>query len=235
MGGDDGLLELAWRSAPLLARGAWNTIWIGMVSFALALAIGFLVAGARLYGPLPLRWLAIGFVSVLCGTPLLVQILLIYYGLPQFGLAVAAIPSVILALALHVGAFVAEDFRGSLQSVNGGQWDAGAALGLSFRAALWRIVAPQALRAVLPTLGTRFIGMMKETSLASVVTVVELTRVAESVGASTFRYLEMFVIIAAIYWSISTVLALGQAWLERRLAWSGRNGVRPSNRGARDG
>jgi len=150
MGSNDGFLDLVWRSLPLLVQGTWTTIWIGVVSFALALAIGFLVAGARLYGPVALRWFAICFVSALCGTPLLVQILLIYYGLPQFGWAIAAIPSVILALALHVGAFVAEDFRGSLGSVNSGQWDAGSALGLSFRAILWRIIAPQALRAAFP-------------------------------------------------------------------------------------
>jgi cystine transport system permease protein len=160
---------------------------------------------------------------------LLVQVLLLYYGLPQMGVVLPAVPTVIAAFALHSGAFIGEDLRGAIDSVDRGQWDAGAALGAKPHLVLLLIVLPQALRAAVPTLGTRFIGAMKETSLASVVTVVELTRVAEKVGSSSFRYLEMFVIAAAIYWLLSFTIARFQALLERRLRLPHHVGAVPPN------
>jgi L-cystine transport system permease protein len=149
--------------------------------------------------------------------PLLTQLLLVYYGLPQLGIVIAAIPSVLFTLAVHSGAYISEDLRGGLQSIDKGQWEAGYTIGMTFRQALRRVIVPQAIRVVTPSLGSRFISMMKETSLASVVTVVELTRVAERVGSATFRYMEMFVIVAVIYWLINSVLSFLQAGLERRL------------------
>jgi L-cystine transport system permease protein len=211
------MLDLVQRAAPTLLEGLWTTLWLGVVSFALGLVVGFVVAVMRMFGPLPLRWLAGAFVSVLRGTPLLTQLLLIYYGLPQLGIVIAAIPSVLFTLAVHSGAYISEDLRGGLQSIDKGQWEAGYTIGMTFRQALRRIIVPQAVRVVTPSLGSRFISMMKETSLASVVTVVELTRVAERVGSATFRYMEMFVIVAIIYWLINSVLSFLQAGLEQRL------------------
>lgn len=211
------MLELVQRAAPTLLEGLWTTLWLGVVSFVLGLVVGFVVAVMRMFGPLPLRWLAGAFVSVLRGTPLLTQLLLVYYGLPQLGIVIAAIPSVLFTLAVHSGAYISEDLRGGLQSVDKGQWEAGYTIGMTFRQALRRIIVPQAIRVVTPSLGSRFISMMKETSLASVVTVVELTRVAERVGSATFRYMEMFVIVAIIYWLINSVLSFLQAGLEQRL------------------
>lgn len=211
------MIELVSRAWPLLVTGTLVTIGLGLASYGAALVIGLLVALSRLYGSRPARLLSRIFVSFMCGTPLLVQILLLYYGLPQMGLVLPAIPTVIAALALHSGAFIGEDLRGAIDSVGQGQWDAGAALGAKPRLVLLLIVLPQALRAALPTLGTRFIGAMKETSLASVVTVVELTRVAEKVGSSSFRYLEMFVIAAGVYWLLSFAISRLQAFAESRL------------------
>jgi cystine transport system permease protein len=211
------MIDLAIRAWPLLVAGTVATIGIGLASFLLALPVGLGVAVVRLYGFGAARGLARVLVSFICGTPLLVQVLLLYYGLPQIGVVLPPIPTVIAAFALHSGAFVSEDLRGAISSVDRGQWDAGAALGASRRLVLLLIVLPQALRAVVPTLGTRFIGAMKETSLASVVTVVELTRVAEKIGSSSFRYLEMFVIVAGIYWVISFVIARLQIAMETRM------------------
>lgn len=216
------MLELFARALPLLVTGTLVTIGLGVASYLLALPIGLALAVARLYGHRLLAYPTRVLVSFLCGTPLLVQILLLYYGLPQLGIVLPAIPTVIAAFALHSGAFIGEDLRGVIGNVGRGQWDAGASLGLTPFRVLFLVILPQALRAAVPTLGTRFIGAMKETSLASVVTVVELTRVGEKIGSSSFRYLEMFVIVAAIYWGLSFLIARLQVWLETRLATKGQ-------------
>lgn len=211
------MIELFHQALPLLLVGTLATVGIGIASYLLALPIGLGIAVGRLYGRPVLQVFLSTCVSFFCGTPLLVQVLLLYYGLPQIGIVLPAIPTVIMAFALHSGAFIGEDLRGAIASIAQGQHDAGFALGLTKPLILLLIIVPQALRSALPTLGTRFIGVMKETSLASVVTVVELTRVAESVGASHFRYLEMFVIVAGVYWLISFAISRLQRHLEKRL------------------
>jgi len=210
--------DLFVRAAPLLAEGVVVTIFLGTTSFALGSLIGLLVALSRLSGIAPLTWFAVVYLSIFRGTPMLVQILLIYFGLPQLGITLDPIPSAIIALSLGVASYQSENFRSGILGVEKGQREAAFSIGMTAWQAMRRIVFPQALRIATPTIGNRFIALMKDTSLASVVTVVELTRVAERVGSATFRYLEMFVIIAAIYWAISTVLSIGQETLERRMA-----------------
>lgn len=210
-------MDLIERALPLLAQGLVITLYLGVVSFVFACVFGFVLTIARLYGGPVLRAVAVTYISVIRGTPILVQILLIYFGLPQFGVQLEAIPSAILALSLHAAAYLAEDFRAGFLAVSNDQWEAGYTLGMSFPQALRRVVLPQALRVITPPVGSRFISLMKDTSLASVITVVELTRVAESIGSATFRYMEMFLIVAFVYWLVNSLLSLGQAGLERRL------------------
>lgn len=210
------MLDLVQQALPLLWRATLMTVAIALASYGLALAVGLAVAVVRLFGPAPARHLCAVVVSFLCGTPLLLQVLLLYYGLPQGGVVLPAIPTVIAAFALHSGAFISEDLRGAIGAITRGQYDAGYALGLTTPKVLLLVVLPQALRSAVPTLGTRFIGVIKETSLASVVTVTELTRVAESVGSSSFRYLEMFTIVAGIYWFLSFLAARLQVVCEQR-------------------
>lgn len=210
-------MDLIQRSLPLLVQGLVVTLFLGVVAFTLGSALGLLIALARLSRLRPLRWFAVGYVSIFRGTPLLIQILLIYFGLPQVGIRLEPIPSAILALTLHAAAYLSENFRSGIMAVERGQWEAAFALGMPYRKVFQRIVAPQAARIAIPSVGSRFIALMKDTSLASVVTVVELTRVAERVGSSTFRYIEMFVIVAIIYWMVNTVLSFGQEILERRM------------------
>lgn len=212
------MIELALQAFPLLVKGTLITIGIGIASYCLALLVGLGVAIGRLFGHPVLKISTRVFVSFFCGTPLLVQVLMLYYGLPQVGIVLPAIPTVICAFALHSGAFISEDLRGAISGVDQGQFDGGLALGLKTHKLLFLVILPQALRSSIPTLGTRFIGVMKETSLASVVTVTELTRVAESVGSSNFRYLEMFVLVAGIYWIISILIERLQNVCERRFA-----------------
>ena len=210
-------MDLVVRALPLLLQGLVMMLFLGIVSFVLALVLGFLVTLARLFGGPILRAASVVYISVIRGTPILVQILIVYFGLPQIGIRLEAVPSAILALTLHSAAYLAEDFRAGFLAVQKGQWEAGYTVGMTFWQAVRRIVLPQALRIITPPVGSRFISLMKDTSLASVVTVVELTRVAESVGSATFRYMEMFIIVAFVYWGVNSVLSLGQARLEQRL------------------
>ncbi|MGH3927696.1 MAG: amino acid ABC transporter permease, partial [Pseudonocardiaceae bacterium] len=180
--------------------------------------LGLVGALARMSARRPLRYLAVAYVSIVRGTPLLVQILLIYFGLPQLGIVVEPIPSAIAALSLNVGAYLTEDFRAGVLSVERGQREAAHTLSMTYPQALRRVILPQAVRIALPPVGNRLIALMKDTSLASIITVVELTRVANAVGSATFRYVEMFIIVAAVYWLINALLSAGQEGLERRLA-----------------
>lgn len=210
-------MDLVSRALPLLVRGLGITVGLGIVSFAIGSALGMLVALVRLSGPRLARAAALVYVSVFRGTPLLVQILIIYFGLPQLGIRIEPLPSAILALSLHAGAYLSENFRSGFLAVDRGQWEAALSIGMTYRRVLQRIIFPQAIRVAIPPVGSRFISLMKDTSLASVVTVVELTRVAEQVGSATFRYMEMFIIVAVIYWMVNTILQIGQEAIERRL------------------
>ncbi len=211
-------MDLLNRALPLLGQGLVVTVTLGLTSFAIGCVLGLAVALARLSSVKPLRLVAVAFVSIFRGTPMLVQIMLIYFGLPQLGVVIEPIPSAILALSLNAASYLSENFRAGIVAVERGQREAAFALGMSYAQSLRRIILPQAFRIAVPPVGNRFIALMKDTSLASVVTVVELTRVAERVGSSTFRYMEMFIIVAIVYWLVNTVLSIGQEALERRLA-----------------
>jgi L-cystine transport system permease protein len=210
--------DLFLRALPFLLEGLAVTVALGLSSFALGSAVGLAVALARLSGIGVLRAIAIAYLSIFRGTPMLVQLLLVYFGLPQLGITLEPIPSAIIALSLNVGSYQSENFRSGILGVDRGQREAAYSIGMTSWQALRRIIFPQALRISAPTIGNRFIALMKDTSLASVVTVVELTRVAERIGSSSFRYMEMFVLVAGVYWALNSILSLGQAALERRLS-----------------
>jgi cystine transport system permease protein len=210
-------MDLVSRAFPLLVRGFGVTVALGVSAAAIGCALGLATALARLWGGRPLRAVAIAYVSVFRGTPLLVQILLVYFGLPQLGIRLEPVPSAILALSLNAGAYLSENFRSGFLAVDRGQWEAAYSIGMGHWMVLRRIILPQAIRVAIPPVGSRFISLMKDTSLASVVTVVELTRVAEQVGSATFRYMQMFVIVALAYWLANTALSIVQERVERRL------------------
>jgi cystine transport system permease protein len=212
------MIDLFLRAAPLLATAVPMTLFLGGISFVFGSVVGLGVALLRLSPLKPLRWIAFAYVSIFRGTPLLVQILLIYFGLPRLGIVLDPLPSAILALTLFSASYLSENFRAGILSVDKGQWEASSSLGLSSRKTFTRIIFPQALRIAAPSVGSRLIALMKDTSLASSITVVELTRVAEQIGAASFRYLEMFLIVGAIYWLINQVLTLLQMLVEARLS-----------------
>lgn len=211
-------MSLIGRALPLLGQAVTVTLLLGLSSFAIGSVLGLAGALARMSPRRPLRYLAVAYVSIVRGTPLLVQILLIYFGLPQLGIVVEPIPSAIAALSLNAGAYLTEDFRAGVMAIERGQREAAHTLSMTYPQALRRIILPQAVRVALPPVGNRLVALMKDTSLASIITVVELTRVANAVGSATFRYVEMFMIVAAVYWLINALLSAGQEGLERRLA-----------------
>ncbi|MCV4275836.1 amino acid ABC transporter permease [Pseudomonas capsici] len=208
--------ELFLRSLPLLEKAIVMTLGLGLGAFILGCILGMLIALLRLSSVRLLRALAFSYVSLFRGTPLLVQILLIYFGLPHYGIVLTPIPSALLALTLFSAAYLSEIFRAGINSVDLGQWEAAKSMSMGYWTSLRRIILPQALRIATPPLGSRMIALVKDTSLASTITVMELTRVAEQVGAATFRYMEMFLMVGAMYWLINQVLTILQTWLEGR-------------------
>jgi len=211
------MLELFLRSWPLLKTAILVTLGLGLGAFILGSTLGMCVALLRNSNLRLPRSIAFMYVSIFRGTPLLVQILLIYFGLPHYGITMSPIPSALLALTLFSAAYLSENFRSGINAVDPGQWEASLAMGMGYWTCLRRIILPQAVRIALPPVGSRLIALIKDTSLASTITVVEMTRVAEQVGAATFRYMEMFLMIGLIYWLINQVLTLVQTYLEGRM------------------
>jgi cystine transport system permease protein len=194
------------------------TVFLGLTSFVLGSTLGLLVALARISRFAMLRTLAFAYVSVFRGTPLLVQILLLYFGLPRYGIVLDPVPAALLALTLFSAAYLSENFRSGINAVDRGQWEAAMSLGMGYWKAMSRVILPQGLRIAIPPVGSRMIALIKDTSLASTITVVELTRVADQVGASTFRYMEMFLMVGFIYWVINQILTIVQTILENRMS-----------------
>lgn len=212
------MLELFMRALPLLQNALLLTLLLSASSFILGCILGLFIALARISSFRILRYAAFVYVSIFRGTPLLVQLLLIYFGLPRIGIVLEPVPSAIIALTLFSASYLSENFRSGISAVDKGQWEAGLSMGLSYRKLMQRIILPQGLVIAIPTVGSRLIALVKDTSLASTVTVVELTRVADQVGAATFRYMEMFLMVGAIYWIINQILTILQTYLEQRCA-----------------
>ncbi len=211
-------LELVWESLPMLAQGAGYTIVLSVGSMAIGLVIGLAVALARLY-PVPvLSRLASFFVSFIRGTPLLVQLFLIYYGLGQLGLRLDPISSAFLGFSLNIGGYTSEILRSAILSVDHGQWEAAQSIGMSQPLTLRRVILPQAARVAMAPLGNSFISLVKDTSLAATIQVPELFRQAQLITARTFQVFTMYVSAAAIYWLLSSMLARGQTRLEARFS-----------------
>lgn len=198
--------------------GAGTTLIVAALGAALGLSAGLLLLSMRLARWRVLRWTAAMYVSFVRGTPLLVQIFLIYYALPGLlQIDVPAFAAGVLALSLNSGAFATEILRGALTAISKGQFEAAQALGLS-RFATWRHVAlPQLIRHALPPLINELTMLVKASTLLSVITVVELTRTAQEIMNVTYRPVEAFVTAAAIYFVMLFALASYSRWLERRL------------------
>ncbi len=202
---------------PLLRGALTGTIPLTLASFVLGLALGLVVALMRLSRVRVVSGIARAYVSVIRGTPLLVQLFVIFYGLPSVGVTIDPWPSAIIAFSANVGGYAAEVIRAAIQSVPKGQWEAAHMIGMSNRLALRRIILPQAARVSVPPLSNTFISLVKDTSLASLILVTELFREAQQIAAGTGEFMTLYVEAAVIYWVICLFLSSGQSVLERRL------------------
>ena len=202
---------------PMLYAGLVFTIPITLISFFLGLLLGFIVALIRLYGPAPLKNVVRFYVWIIRGTPLLVQLFLIFYALPSVGITLDAFPAAVIGFTLNVGAFTSEVIRATLLSVAKGQWEAAHSIGMSWGQSLRYIILPQAARVAVPPLSNTFISLVKDTSLASVITVPELFLAAQRIAAVTYQPLILYSEAALLYLLISSVLSYLQSRLELRL------------------
>ncbi|CAL8978425.1 L-cystine transport system permease protein TcyB [Cellulomonas sp. T2.31MG-18] len=206
------------RSAPTIVLGAVRgTIPLALLSFAVGMVIAVGVALLRLSRNPVARGIGRAYVSVVRGTPLLVQLFVIFYGLPSIGLVINPWPSAVIAFALNVGGYAAEIVRAAILSVPQGQWEAAYVIGMSHRRTLGRIILPQAARVSVPPLSNTFISLVKDTSLASLILVTELFREAQKIAAFSSEFMLLYLEAALVYWLICLVLSAGQSRLETRL------------------
>lgn len=202
---------------PILGGAIAGTIPLSLASFALGLLIAILVAMMRISKNALARSIATTFVSIIRGTPLLVQLFVVFYGLPTIGVILDPWPSAIIALSLNVGGYASEVVRAAILAVPKGQWEAGYTIGMSNTQTLRRIVLPQAARVSVPPLSNTFISLVKDTSLASVILVTELFRQAQQIAAATSQFLVLYIEAAVVYWVICLALSAGQSAIEKRL------------------
>ncbi|KAA8999202.1 amino acid ABC transporter permease [Affinibrenneria salicis] len=199
----------------LLSAGVKFTVPLAILSFILGLAVGIAIALTRLYGPGPLKWLAEFYVWVIRGTPLLVQLFLIFYGLPSAGITLDAFPAALIGFTLNVGAYSSEIVRGAILSVPAGQWNAAWSLGMTGPQTMRWVIFPQSVFVSLPPLSNTFISLIKDTSLAAVITVPEMFMAAQRIVSVTYEPLILYIEAALIYLMFSTVLSHLQDRLEK--------------------
>jgi polar amino acid transport system permease protein len=197
-------------------QGAALSIFISVVSIICASALAFITALMRLAPQPMIRAIAIFYISFFRGTPLLLQALILYLGLPQIGVVIDAIPAGVIALSLCYGAYMAEIFRAGIEAIPKGQREAAQALGLKPWATLRHVVLPQAIVLIIPPTGNQFISMLKDSALVSVMGVWELTFIARTHGRASFKYMEMMIAAGLIYWLLSALFELIQARIEAR-------------------
>ena len=210
---------------PYILGGIGLTVQIAVTSILFATILAVLGALGRLSSSAVIYGVASFYVSIVRGTPLIVQILFVYAALPQIWIGFAEIPLPILgiiALSFNYGAYMTEIFRAGIQAVPRGQVEAAAAIGMTDRLTMRRVVLPQAIRIVTPAIGNEFIAMIKDSALVSIIGVQELLWRAQTVGSQKFRSLETLLLAALIYWILTIVLSLFQDRLEKRMAESDR-------------
>jgi len=210
-------IQLVLDSAPFLLKGTLFTLQLSLGGMVFGLILGFVLALMRLSHFWPLSWLSRFYVSVFRGTPLIAQLFMIYYGLPQFGIELDPIPAAMIGLSLNTAAYTSETLRAAISSIEKGQWEAAASIGMNPWQTMRRVILPQAARTALPPLGNGFIGLVKDTSLAATIQVPELFRQAQLVTSRTLEVFTMYLAASVIYWVLATVLSFLQNRLEDRV------------------
>ena len=211
-------LSLAFNSLlPLLEGMVFGTIPLTAISFTIGLVVALIIALMRLSSLRGLRLFASAYVSIIRGTPLLLQLFIIFYGLPSLDIVLDPWPSAIVAFSLNVGGYASESIRSAILSVAPGQWEAAKTVGLGRFQTLRRVILPQAAKVAVPPLSNTLISLVKDTSLASAVLVTEILRKAQEIAAPTFEFFLLYSIAAVYYWVVSQLLSVGQTRLETKL------------------
>ncbi|MFD0772192.1 amino acid ABC transporter permease [Bacillus sp. CGMCC 1.60114] len=201
---------------PMLKGAISDTIPLTLISFAIGLVLATLTALCRISGNRVLEWIARIYVSIIRGTPLLVQLFIIFYGLPTIGITINSFPAAIIGFSLSVGAYASEIIRAAILSIPKGQWEASYTIGMSYSQALRRVILPQATRVSIPPLSNTFISLIKDTSLASLILVTEMFRKAQEIAATNYEFLVVYTEAGLMYWVICFLLSIVQQILEKR-------------------
>ncbi|TGB05428.1 amino acid ABC transporter permease [Halobacillus salinus] len=205
---------------PLMRGVLYYTVPLTLISFFIGLLLAVITALFRISGVKLLSGIARVYVSIIRGTPLLVQLFIVFYGLGNLGIEFLKFDpfvGALIALSLNTGAYASEIIRASILSIDKGQWEAAESIGMSYLQSLKRVILPQATRVSIPPLSNSFIGLVKETSLASTILVAEMFRKAQEIVATTYQPLLIYMEVAAIYWVICFILSLIQDQIEARL------------------
>lgn len=210
------LFQLA---VPVMLKGTGYTLLFAVASMVLGLPLGGLITLVRVLQVPLMQHVARVYVSAFRGTPLLVQVFIIYYGLPSIGIEFSPLVAGILALTLNVAAYLSESLRGAVLGVSQGQWLAGKSLGLTHMQTLRHVVGPQALRFAVPSLSNSLISLIKDTSLVSVIAVTELMLATKELISTTFQPFPLYIAAAGVYWVLSLSFEQVQRGLEKRLAF----------------
>jgi L-cystine transport system permease protein len=212
------LIDIAKTSLqPLLEGAIMNTIPLTIISFIIGIILAVLTALGRISQVKIFQIIARVYVSAIRGTPLLVQLFIIFYGLPNIGVTLDPFISAVIGFSLSVGAYASEIIRAAIISIPKGQWEAGYSIGMTYTQALKRIILPQAARVSIPPLSNSFISLVKDTSLASVVLVTEMFRRAQEIASTTYEFLLVYTEAALVYWVICFFLSILQGFLEKRM------------------
>lgn len=203
---------------PLFEGLVKGTIPLTAITFVLGLVLAVLLALMRLSGNRVVSGVARAYVSLIRGTPLLLQLFIVFFALPSLGVTIDPWPSAIIAFTLNVGAYASEAVRGAILAVPRGQWEAAMTVGMGRATTLRRVVLPQAARIAVPSLSNTLISLVKDTSLASTITVTELLRRAQQIAAPTFEFFTLYGMAAVYYWVVCLVLSFSQTRLETRLS-----------------
>ncbi len=224
-------LRRYWSYLPfLLLQGAPMTLLISVLGMIVAMVVGLVLALMNLYGATPLRWLSRSYIEVIRGTPLLIQLYLIFYGLPSVGIKLTPLVAAVVGLGLNYAAYEAENYRAGIQSIPRGQMEAALSLGMTRAQSLRHVIVPQALRLVIPPVTNDFIALFKDSSIVSVITMVELTKVYGQLATAYYDYIGVGILTAAIYFLLGLPFVKLARYAERRLATDQRTPVTAKRR-----
>jgi len=211
------VIEVVYNYSPMFLEGLKNTLVLTATSFIMGFVFGALIAVGRVYGPRPLRLILASYVELIRGTPMLLQLFLVYYALPRIGIILDPLIAAFLGMGLNSAAYQSEYLRSSIKAVPRGQWEAALSIGMTRWQAITSIVMPIALRSSIPALTNELVYLLKYSSIAYFLTVVELVYAGKIIGAETFAYLEVYTIIAIIYLTLSLITTRTMKNIEKRI------------------